>query len=140
MNPEPERGLEMKRALIVALVGAVLVLPGCIVIGGSSGSTYSGYGAVDRADLDRIVASNRENRIGDGIDEVLGRYPAEHLTLVQTATDAGGQEIAVYRVFARDRRRSTQFERYLVFKDNRLALLTDRRDDARLPAGVASQP
>lgn len=130
----------MKRALIVALAGALLVLPGCIVVGGSSGSTYSGYGAVDRADLDRIVASNRENRIGDGKDEVLGRYPAEHVTLVQTSTDARGQEVAVYRVFARDRRRSTQFERYLLFQDNRLTMLTDRREDVRLPSGAMSQP
>jgi hypothetical protein len=124
----------MRRLAPAVLAAASLALPGCIIVSGSSsGSSYRGYGSVDRATLDSIVASNAQNRIGDSESAVLARFPAENVSLVRAAADEQGHDVAVYRVYARERYRSTSFERYLVFRQGSLALLTDDRDDLPWP-------
>lgn len=117
----------MKRLATLALIAPLLALPGCIIVDGSTGSHYDGYGRVSRAELGRIVAANTQNHTGDAREEVLARYPAESVSLLHTSVNADGEEVAVYRVYARSS--STRFERYLVFVNGRLALLTDDRDD-----------
>ncbi|MBZ0172794.1 MAG: hypothetical protein K8E66_10470, partial [Phycisphaerales bacterium] len=72
----------MKRITIPALAAAALTLPGCLIIDGSSGSSYDGYGRVTRTELDHIVASNTQNRIGEPQAVVLARYPAENVSLM----------------------------------------------------------
>lgn len=125
----------MKRIALPALAAALLALPGCIIIDGSSGSSYDGYGRVTRTELDHIVAANTQNRIGEPQAAVLARYPAENISLMQSSINAQGEEVSVYRVYARTRSSSTRFERYLVFEKGHLALLTDDRDDLE-PTGV----
>lgn len=118
----------MKPAIPVLLLAAAL-LPGCIIIGGSSSSSSRGYGTVDKLTMDRIIADNAINRVGDEEATVLARYPAETISLVRASREEDGRQLTVYRVFARERHASTQFVRYLVFHDGRLSLLTtDSRD------------
>lgn len=120
----------MKRIAITSLATASLVLPGCIVVGDYSGSDYNGYGSVTRNELNRIVAANTQNHIGQDQATVLARYPAQNVSLIQSTIDQQGEEIAVYRVYARTHSHSsTRFERFLVFKNGSLVLLTDDRDD-----------
>jgi len=118
-----------RTALLAALAAAALALPGCIIVDGThSGSAYKGHGAMDKAQFDTMVAANTQNRIGEDSATVLARFPADHISLVHTDASPAGERI-VYRVYARERDRSTRFERYLVFENDRLTLLTDDRDD-----------
>ena len=112
-----------------ALLAAAFTLPGCIIVdGSSSGSSYRGHGATTTAELNTIVASNTSNRIGEHRETVLGRFPAEHLSLVHSSRLDSGTDLAIYRVYARDKNRGTKFERYLAFENDHLALLTDDED------------
>lgn len=119
----------MKRIALSAVAASLLALPGCIIVDGSSDYNYEGYGAVSRPQLDTIIAANTQNRIGEAQADVLARYPAENISLMQSSVNTRGEEVAVYRVYARTKSNSTRFERYLVFENGRLALLTDDRDD-----------
>ena len=123
----------MTRTALALLAACALTLPGCIVIGGSSKSNYRGYGAVESATMDQIVAANAQNRIGEDQAAVLARYPADNVSLLRSEATAGGGERSVYRVYARERDRATRFERFLVFEDGRLILLTDERDEIGPP-------
>jgi hypothetical protein len=120
----------MKRALIIAAgIASALALPGCIIVdGSSSGSSYRGHGATTTAQLNTIVAANTNNRIGEPREVVLGRFPADHLSLVHSSRLDSGTDLAIYRVYARDKNRGTKFERYLAFENDQLALLTDDED------------
>jgi hypothetical protein len=121
----------MNRTAITAAAGlaAALALPGCIIVDGSSGdSSANGYGSTTKAQLNSIVASNTHSRIGEPIDTVLGRFPAEHISLVHSSATPQGDSFAVYRVFAREKNRSVRFERYYVFQNDALVLLTDDED------------
>jgi len=117
----------MKRLAALALIAPLITLPGCIIIDDSSAPIANDTGRVSRAGLSRIVAANTRNRIGEDRDTVLARYPDDNVSLIHSSVNAGGEEVAVYRVYARTS--STRFERYLVFEGGRLALLTDDRDD-----------
>jgi hypothetical protein len=123
----------MRTTAAAAFAAAVLAagtMPGCLIIDGShNGSNYRGYGSVERMEFESIVAANTQNRIGEDRATVLGRYPAEHVSLVHSEAKPGGEEILVYRVYARERSRSTTFERFLVFENDRLAMLTDDRGE-----------
>lgn len=122
--------MNRKRIVPIAAVGLALSsLTGCIIVDGTSSSNYKGYGSVERAEMQSIVAANAQNRIGEDTATVLGRYPAEHVSLVHSHADEHGRENTVYRVYARERDRSTKFERFLVFRDGRLTMLTDDRDE-----------
>ena len=124
----------MRRTLtaIATTAGLVtaLALPGCIFIDGSSSgsSSYRGYGSTTKAQLDAMVAANTQNRIGEPSSVVLGRFPAEHISLGYSSVTPGGSDLAVYKVFAREKTKGTRFERYLVFENDRLVLLTDDED------------
>ncbi len=113
--------------LAAAALTAALALPGCLIIDGSSshGSSYSGHGATNKIAFDQMVAANTQNRIGEPSEVVLGRFPAEHISLVHSAKTESGADLAVYRVFARERNKGTRFERYLVFENDSLVMLTD---------------
>lgn len=122
----------MNRTVYVAAAGlaAALALPGCIFVDGSSDySSSNGYGSTTKTQLNSIVASNTHSRIGEPIETVLGRFPAEHISLVHSSATPQGDAFAVYRVYAREKHRSTRFERYYVFKNDALVLLTDDKDD-----------
>lgn len=122
--------MNLNRIVPIAAVGLALSsMTGCIIVGGSAPSNYKGYGAVERAELQSIVAANAQNRIGEDATTVLGRYPAEHVSLMHSHVDGLGRENSVYRVYARERDRSATFERFLVFQDGRLTMLTDDRDE-----------
>ena len=82
-----------------------------------------------RAQLHDIVASNTQNRIGDPQAAVLARFPADHVSLVHSSVTPEGDAFSVYRVYAREKNRSTRFERYYVFQNDALVLLTDDEDD-----------
>jgi hypothetical protein len=117
------------KPVIPVLLLAIALLPGCIIVGGSSSPSSRGYGTVEKITMDRIIADNTLNRVGDEEATVLARYPAETVSLVRASREDDGRQLTVYRVFARERHRSTQFVRYLVFHDGRLSLLTsDSRD------------
>lgn len=127
------------RIVSLALAGVALsTVSGCVIVADSTGSDYTGYGSVERAELQSLVAANGQNRLGEDEAVVLGRFPAEHVSLVQSQIDGQGREVTVYRVYAKERSRSTRFERYLVFRDGRLALLTDDRDDVPASLGLDS--
>jgi hypothetical protein len=124
----------MRRTALAAttlVAVAACALPGCIFIDGSSsnGSSYRGYGATTKVELDQMVASNTRNRIGEAREVVLGRFPAEHVSLVHSSATASGDDLAVYRVYAREKSKGTRFERYLVFENDSLVLLTDDEDN-----------
>jgi hypothetical protein len=119
----------MRRTLPVVIAASLLAagtLPGCIFIdGSSSGSSYRGYGSTTKIELDAMVAANTQNRIGESREVVLARFPAEHISLVHSSVTPSGSDVAVYRVYAREKNRGTRFERYLAFKNDALVLLTD---------------
>ena len=119
-----------RTALAAAALAAAFALPGCLIIDGSSssGSSYRGHGSTTKIEFDQMVAANTQNRIGEPSEIVLGRFPAEHVSLVHSAATESGSDLAVYRVYAREKNRGTRFERYLVFEDNTLVLLTDDED------------
>lgn len=128
----------MKRALITAVgIATTLALPGCIFVDGSSTghSSYRGYGSTTKTQLDAIVAANTQNRIGEPTEVVLGRFPAEHISLIHSSTIQGGTDLSVYRVYAREKGRGTLFKRFLAFEDNHLALLTDDEDNIEVRYG-----
>ena len=117
----------MNRIAATALAASAFTLPGCLIIDGSTDPSYTGYGRVSRARLSEIVANNTQTRLGQTVEQALSHYPAENVSLIQSAANARGEEVSVYRVFARSR--SSSFVRYLVFQNDRLVLLTDDRDD-----------
>ncbi len=117
----------MNRIAAAAIAASALTLPGCLIIDGSTGSFYDGYGHVSRTRLNEIVSNNTQTRLGQTVEEALAHYPAENVSLIQSTTNARGEEVLVYRVYARSR--SSSFERFLVFRNDRLVLLTDDRDD-----------
>lgn len=123
----------MNRTLLaVAASGlAIAALPGCLFISGSSSgrSSYSSYYTTTKSGMDSMIAANTQNRLGDSREVVLGRFPATYLTLVHTQALGPDREVAVYRVYAKEKHRSTYFRRYLVFENDKLALLT-HDDDA----------
>ena len=122
----------MNRTVFIAAAGLALALalPGCIFVDGSSDySSSNGYGSTTKAQLNAIVASNTESRIGETQAGVLGRFPADHVSLVHSSVTSQGDAFSVYRVFAREKNRSTRFERYYVFQNDALVLLTDDEDD-----------
>ncbi len=125
------------RALFVlAGLATTLALPGCLIIADSSGSSsYRGYGSTTKLQLDSIVAANTQNRIGEPADVVLARFPAEHISLVHSSATPSGADLAVYRVYAREKNRGTRFERYLVFENDTLVLLTDDEDNVEARFG-----
>lgn len=121
----------MNRTALVAASAliAACALPGCIFVDGSSDySGYKGYGSTTKAQLDEVVAANTRNRVGESQDVVLGRFPTEHISLVDTFAEPDGSSMSVYRVFAREKSRGTRFERYFVFQNDALVLLTDDED------------
>jgi len=125
-----QKGSQMKRTIMlagaVAGSAAALALPGCIFVdGSSSNSAYRGYGSTSSVQFNSIVASNTQSRIGEHVDVVLARFPAEHVTLVRSSVLPSGEAVSVYRVYAREKYRSTRFERYYVFQNDVLSLLTD---------------
>jgi hypothetical protein len=128
----------MRRLLALPLVVATFALPGCIIVADHDDHHYDGYGAVPKAQLDEMVASNTQNRIGEPQDVVLARFPADNLSLVHSSVNPGGDEVAVYRVYARAKNSGVRFERYLVFEGGKLALLTD--DEDRVDAITGSDP
>ncbi len=122
----------MKRTLILAVAGsaAAFALPGCIFVdGSSSNSAYRGYGSTSSVQFNSIVASNTQSRIGEHVDVVLGRFPAENVTLVRSSVMPSGEAVSVFRVYAREKSRSTRFERYYVFQNDVLSLLTDDKGE-----------
>ncbi len=117
----------MKRTAAMILAGLMLAQTGCLVIHDSAGSSYGSYGRVSRTQFSRIVSDNTRVRLGQTTEEALSIYPAENVSLMQSGVNAEGEPVSVYRVYARSH--STIFERYLVFQNDRLVLLTDDRGD-----------
>lgn len=112
--------------LAAASVATSLAMTGCIFVDGSSASTsYDGYGVTTEAKLNAVVAANTQTKLGESSEVTLARFPAEHVSLMESRLTDEGVHRSIYRVYAREKHYSTKFERFYVFEDDRLVFLTD---------------
>jgi len=119
-----------RTAAPIALLAASMALPGCIIVADSGPHHYdrSDYNRVSGHEMDNLIASNREARLGMDKATVLGLYPDNLTTLKGSGLDSG-VEVEAWRVSAVTRDGDLSFTRWLYFYDGRLVELRDDRID-----------